>query len=170
MIPEIIHSFNAYKNGKKLIGITGDVTLPNFDAMTATISGAGILGEYNSAVIGQFSSMSMDIPFRVVNEDAVSALNVSEALDITLRGSEQVLNEGTGKLSYSGIRVVTRGRSTAFKPGKMKNGEMMDAAVTCEVTYIMIEIDKKQVIELDKLNYVYKVNGVDLLEKVRSQC
>lgn len=46
----------------------------------------------------------------------------------------------------------------------------MDAAVTVEITYIMIELDGKQRIELDKINNVYKVNGVDLLAKIRKQC
>ena len=46
----------------------------------------------------------------------------------------------------------------------------MDAAVTVDITYIMIELDGKQRIELDKINNVYKVNGVDLLAKIRKQC
>ena len=46
----------------------------------------------------------------------------------------------------------------------------MDAAVAVEITYIMIELDGKQRIELDKINNVYKVNGVDLLAKIRKQC
>ena len=52
----------------------------------------------------------------------------------------------------------------------MKQGGAMDAAVTVEVVYIMIELDGKQRVELDKLNNVYKVNGVDLLAKIRKQC
>lgn len=46
----------------------------------------------------------------------------------------------------------------------------MDATVTVEVIYLMIEIDGKNKIEIDKLNFVYKVNGKDILEKVRNQC
>ena len=42
--------------------------------------------------------------------------------------------------------------------------------MTVEVVYIMIELDGKQRVELDKLNNVYKVNGVDLLAKIRKQC
>lgn len=34
----------------------------------------------------------------------------------------------------------------------------------------MFELDGKQRIELDKINNVYKVNGVDLLAKIRKQC
>ena len=53
--------------------------------------------------------------------------------------------------------------------GTVKQGGAMDAAVTVEVVYIMIELDGKQRVELDKLNNVYKVNGVDLLAKIRKQ-
>ena len=42
--------------------------------------------------------------------------------------------------------------------------------MSVEVVYIMIELDGKQRVELDKLNNVYKVNGVDLLAKIRKQC
>ena len=46
----------------------------------------------------------------------------------------------------------------------------MDASVTVEVAYILIELDGQKRIELDKLNNVYKVNDKDLLAKIRSQC
>ena len=38
-----------------------------------------------------------------------------------------------------------------------------------EILYILIEVNKKKKFELDKLNFVFKVNGTDLLKKVRSQ-
>ena len=36
--------------------------------------------------------------------------------------------------------------------------------------YILIEVDGKTVVELDKLNEVYKVNGVDVLAKIKEMC
>ena len=44
-IPEIINDFNVYKSGSKLIGVSDEVTLPDFEARTETISGGGIAGE-----------------------------------------------------------------------------------------------------------------------------
>ena len=44
----------------------------------------------------------------------------------------------------------------------------MEAAVTIELTYIMIEVDGEQLIEIDKLNGVYKRRGVDMLANIRS--
>lgn len=47
-IPEAIHDFNMYLTGNKLGGITGEVEMPPFESMTSTVSGAGILGEYEA--------------------------------------------------------------------------------------------------------------------------
>ena len=44
-IPEVINDFNIYHTGNKVIGVTGEVSLPDLEAVTETISGAGILGE-----------------------------------------------------------------------------------------------------------------------------
>ncbi len=169
-IPEVIHSFNVYKGGNRLIGLTGEVTLPDFEAMTETVSGAGILGEYEEVIIGMFGSMEQEIPFRVLDDDIFTLMNPMEVLDLTLRASEQFTDTSTAAIGFKGMRIVIRGKQKGFKPGKVQTATQMDASVTVEVVYIMIEIDGVQKVELDKLNYVYKVNGVDLLEKVRKQC
>ena len=44
----------------------------------------------------------------------------------------------------------------------------MEATVTLELTYIMVEVDGVQLLEVDKLNGVYKVNGTDMLAEVNS--
>jgi phage tail tube protein FII len=46
----------------------------------------------------------------------------------------------------------------------------MDTAITLTILYILIEVDGKTVVELDKLNEVYKVNGVDVLAKIKEMC
>ena len=52
--PEVINNFNAYNGANKLVGVSGEVSLAEFQAMTAEVSGAGILGTYNTAVVGMF--------------------------------------------------------------------------------------------------------------------
>lgn len=42
----------------------------------------------------------------------------------------------------------------------------MDAKVKLELTYLMIENDGQQIIEIDKLNGIYRVNGEDMLADV----
>ena len=65
--------------------------------------------------------------------------------------------------SFKGLRIVMGGRVKEFNPGTVKKGDAMDAETTLELTYYMIEVDGEQVVEVDKLNGVYKVNGSDML-------
>ena len=43
----------------------------------------------------------------------------------------------------------------------------MDSAITLSLTYIRIELDGKEVLELDKLNFVYRQNGADMLARIK---
>ena len=44
----------------------------------------------------------------------------------------------------------------------------MEAAITLELTYLLVEVDGVVIMEIDKLNQVYNVNGVDMLADVRN--
>ena len=169
-IPGVINNFNLYYKGTALVGLTGEITLPDFEGMTETLSGPGILGELEEVIIGAFGSMELEVPFRILDEDAFKIMSPMETLDLTLRASEQYTVKSTGNLDYKGMRVVVRGRQKKMTAGTVKQGGAMDSSVTLEVAYIMIELDGQKRIELDKLNNVYKVNDKDLLAKVRSQC
>lgn len=169
-VPEIINNFNVYSNGNQLIGVSGSVTLPTLDAITETISGAGILGEYETSIVGNYSSIQQEVPFRVLDTDIFSIMNPTELVDLTFRASQQSTVKSTGAIAYKGMRVVERGRFKNFDPGKLELGKQMDAKVTMELMYILIEVGGKTMLEYDKLNSVFTVNGVDLLAKVRSLC
>jgi P2 family phage contractile tail tube protein len=66
-----------------------------------------------------------------------------------------------------GMRVVVRGRCKKISIGTVKQGGPMDSSITVELTYILIEMDGKPKIELDKINGIFKVNGIDVLAKVK---
>lgn len=167
-VPEIINNFNAYHNGNVLVGVTGSVSLPNFDAITETISGAGILGEYDTSIVGMYGSMEQEVPFRILDEDIFSLMNPTELVDLTFRASAQSTVKATGAIDYKGMRIVERGRLKGFTPGSLELGKQMNANVKLELLYILIEVGGETKLEYDKLNSVFVVNGIDLLEKVRA--
>lgn len=171
IFPEVVNNFNVYNGGDKYMGVSGEVSLASLSAKTATVTGAGILGEYNTAVIGMFQSISQEIPFRIINQEYFTLLDSSRQAEIVLRSSVQNVNKETGgTIGTQGMRIVFRGRPTAANPGTLKQGDLMNASVTLELTYILIEIDGESKFELDKLNSIYKINGNDLLAEIRKQC
>lgn len=171
IFPEVINNFNIYNRGNKLMGVSGEVSLAELKAKTAEVSGAGILGTYKTAVIGMFEDIEQEVPFRMINKEYFDLMDTSKQAEIVMRASMQNVNKSSGgALSTQGMRVVFRGRPTNFKPGKLKQADVMDASVTLELTYVMIEMGGEKKLELDKLNEIYIVNGKDLLEDVRKQC
>lgn len=167
-VPDKINMFNVYKSGKQLIGITDEVSLPDLEALSETVSGAGILGEIDSPAIGQFGSIEIEIPFRVLDSDMFSLASPLEMVDLTLRASEQIL--AAQNITFKGMRVVTRGMFKGFTAGSVKAGSPTNSSVKLELIYYLIEVDGKKLIELDKLNSKYKINGKDILAKAASLC
>ena len=165
-IPTKINLFNMYNAGSKLVGITGEVSIPNFEAMSETVEGAGILGEIDDVAVGHFGSMEMEIPFRMVDDDAIDLLNPLEATNLTLRAAQQV-STIDGGTDFKQMRVVLRGKNKGFTPGKVQQGKAMNSSVKVEVQYILIELNNKPMVELDKLNTVFKIRGKDILSKAR---
>lgn len=54
--------------------------------------------------------------------------------------------------------------------GKVAKGKKMESKVELEILYIKVEINNAVVLELDKLNFVFVLNGKDMLAQIRSQC
>ena len=164
-----INAYNVYLDGKKLIGVSDEVTLPNFEALTETLSGAGLLGEIDEPLLGHFGASEIEIPFRTMNADMFKLANMQSAVNLTLRMSTQTINESNMNTDFLPSRVVIKGKNKALTGGKVKQGSGTGSSLKVEILYILIEVNKKAKFELDKLNFVYKVNGTDLLKKVRAQ-
>lgn len=168
--PTVINNFNVYDGDatNQIVGTTGEITLPTLEAKTSTISGAGILGEIEEAVIGQFGSIKMDIPFRTISTDMFNLMRTDIQTGVTLRGCVQGFDTETAQATATQMKVVVKGKVISANPGKVKAGEQMDSSISLELTYIKIEYDNKVGLELDKLNSVYVVNGEDMLATIRS--
>ena len=161
-VPEKVNDANAYLDGVKMIGVGASFDLPEINMKTSTISGLGISGEIDSPVIGQFESMEQEIQFNTLYSSAVDMLNPLKTINLTFRAAQQVYDK-TGGYAFKGLRVVMEGRVKKFKPGKIEKGEGMEASVTLELTSILVEVDGTEVLAIDKLNGVYRVNGEDVM-------
>ncbi len=170
-IPEIINNFKVYNgDGNELIGVTADMSLAELNNLTAEIRGAGIAGAYNTPVIGQYGSMQQEVPFRVLYKEMAEMINPLKPTRVNVRGAIQVTDKATGVARMCGFRYVVGGHCVATKPGTAQPGSPMNGSVTIEMTYVLIEIDGEKVVEIDKLNNICWIDGVDLLEEVRRYC
>lgn len=166
-IPDKINDFNVYEDGNRLIGIGEEVTLPDIEMLSETVIVAG--GEVDSPTIGQFASGQVEIPFQSLTTDVFSLMNPLRAVNITLRASHQEM-DNNGNIVFTGIRAVFRGRPKTLAAGSIKKGSGTGTSVNIEWTYYLLELDGEKVVEIDKLNSVFKIRGEDILAKSKQLC
>lgn len=166
-IPTVLNNFNVYGNGHRYLGVAAEVTLPSFEYMTETIDGAGIGGEIEEAIEGSFGSLETETTFQNIGQEYFDYITQTGL--VIYRGSMQMTDTASMTNDSQGIVVVTNGKVKSFDLGTLKKGGKGEPKVVRELTYCKVTIGGNTVLELDKYNLIWKLNGVDRLEKVRSQ-
>jgi len=168
VLPEKVINYNVYSAGEKLIGIAAEVTLPKLEPMAEEISGAGILGMFSSPTPGHFGSMQTEITFNAINDKSFSLMNPN-GQTIMLRASQQGFDVSAGRISYRPLKITMIVYPAGMELGTLAVGKPTGTKNTLEILYLKIEENGSVLLELDKLNFVYTVNGVDILAAVRRQ-
>jgi len=166
IIPEKAINFSVYYDGEDYLG-TADGDLPSLEAMTDEVKGAGIAGKFDSVTLGHFDSLKLSLTWRTVT-DAVIKLSHQKAHDIDLYAALQDYDAGRGEYKTRSLHVYVKAIPKTIGLGKLTVAEKTDTKTEFELLYIKVELDNKERIELDKLNYIFKVDGVDYLADVRS--
>lgn len=166
-IPDKIINFNVYSDTEKLLGVSGEVTLPDFEPMTETLSGAGILGEIESPTPGHFGSQEIEIQFRTLTQSAFKVFE-NDSNTFIFRAAQQSRAVTSNKSEVRPLKIVVKGASKGGNLGKLGVGAPTETTVKLEIYYIKVEENGETLLELDKLNCIYVVNGVDKLADIRN--
>lgn len=166
-IPTLLNNYNMYGSGHKYLGVAAEVTLPNFEYLTETIDGAGIGGEIEEAVEGSFGSLETETTFQNIGTEMFDY--ITQTGIVTYRGSMQMTNTASQTTDSESVVITTKGKVKSFDMGTLKKGGKGEPKVVREITYCKVTIGGKAVLELDKYNMIWKLNGVDKLQKIRSQ-
>jgi P2 family phage contractile tail tube protein len=171
VVPEVINDFNCYNSdGNRLVGMTASVKIAQVQTLKATISGAGIGGEYETPVVGHTSSISQEIPFKSITSEYLDYMDHSVVKGVTLRGAFQCLDASTGNTFMCPLVYEVRGKTKDVDPGTVEKGNPMNGNLTFEALYLKLTVDGAVIYEIDKLNNIFMVNGKDLMEEVRNMC
>lgn len=169
IIPEVVNGLNVYdgdssSGGERLVGISDEISLPSFDMVTCAVTGAGILGEIEDPVMGQFKSTEIEVPFNTMTDDTFELMAKGSLVSLNIRGSFQNMTTETSENAFTQIRIVIKGKLKGFEAGKAKIGEGTGSKLKLELLYFKLELGGNDMLELDKLNSVYKVMGRDMLQ------
>lgn len=162
---ESVINFAVYEDSVEYVGMAG-VTLPNLAAIVQTLSGAGIAGNVEVPVLGHYDVMSLTLNFRTTTEHSMR-LSEPRRHNIDLRMAQQIEDTVAGEVKVQRIKHVL-----VVVPKTDTGGTVAPAAPTngsgeYSVRYWATYIDGAKVREIDPLNFICEVNGVDYLADVR---
>jgi P2 family phage contractile tail tube protein len=166
-VPERLNDFRVYLDGSSDLKGLADIKLPSLENLTETVKGAGIAGEYESPTIGHFKSMQLELNWRSVTDDFLSLIQQKSQL-IDCRGAFQEYDAAVGQYKIRQVRILVKGPTAKNDIGKFDKGSTSDGSTSIEVLYLKIDIDGKNMVEIDKLNYKCVINGVDTLADIRN--
>ena len=164
-IPEKLIGFECYDEGDMMVGIA-DVVMPNFAYMLETVQGAGIAGEFETPTVGLFQSMTTTINWRILTDENMIYVG-PKVYHFAFMGSKQFLNHSVGELEQQMLKVVMRVLPKTITMGNLQQGAQMGTSGEFEVLYIKVTLNDRELVELDKVNYKFIVNGTDYLETAR---
>jgi len=162
---ESVINFAVYEDSIEYVGMAS-ASLPDLTSLTQTISGAGIAGNVEAVILGHFDAMTLGLNFRTTTTQAIR-LSEPRRHVIDLRVAQQTEDTVAGAVAVQSVKHIL-----VVIPKNNVGGSIAPAAPTngsgeYAVRYWATYIDGVKVREIDPLNYICYVNGVDYLADVK---
>ena len=164
VIPDKLINAKVYLEGSSALLGMADIELPSLEYVTESMSGLGIAGELDTPTLGHFKGITLKFKWNTVNANAVGLL-APKTHQLDIRASVQKFDAGNGEF---GTDAVARTVPKKFGVGKAEPGKKMDSETEMEVNYLKLSQAGKELIEIDKLNFICTIDGTDYLAAVRS--
>lgn len=158
-LPRTIRNFNAFVDGRSYFGLATEAKLPQPKIMTEAHRGAGMDGPVGIDM--GMEAMSAEVTFAEHRTELIETLGTQQRL--VLRPA--ALGEDNPEADT--IIATISGLWTATESGDLKPGANATLKLVCDVRYYRLEINNREVLEIDLVNAVRKIGGTDQLAQMR---
>ena len=158
-LPEQTISFRVYHDGTDQIGVA-TIDLPELSY---------IAGEIDSPTLGMTESMTLKMSFNSVYPEIYNMLDWTRSNLFECYAAVQMSDPATSMRTSVPLRINVVGRAKSFPLGSLEPGKKQGNEQELEVTRLEVLLDGEEKLLIDKLNFIHRVNGTDLLATVRAQ-
>lgn len=165
-MPRKLKLMNVFLDGYSYQGVANTVTLPKLTRKLENYRGAGMNGSAPVDLGLDDDALSMEWSLGGFPDEVIWSFYAAigaDAVPIRFAGSYQ--RDDTGETVP--VEVVMRGRQKEIDSGEGQQGEDTESKIPVICTYYKLTMNGKELIEIDTLNMIEKVNGVDRLEQHR---
>lgn len=155
-----VYDANVYVNNSSTHGQASEVTCPDLSAIMTEYKALGMIG--TAEFFNGFEKMEATIKWTYPENNIQKACaNPLKPLDVMVRSSKAEFDTG-GMTAEKPVVIYLKGYPKKHPGGTYKAKEDTELETTLSILYFKQEIDGEEIVELDVINNIYKVDGEDL--------
>lgn len=162
-LPHTLRMFNVFVNGNSFVDQALELKLPKIAMKTEEYTGAGMLGPVK--LLKAIEAMEVEHTYNGPIREIVADFGAEKHDASLLRFMGSYSEEGTG--TDQAVEIIVRGRHNEFDQGDAKSGENGNWKVKSDLTYYKQIVDGEEWLEIDVVNKIFRVMGVDRLSAHR---
>ena len=161
-----ITNANVYVNGNNMLGRASEVDAPKPMAKMLVYKALGLIGEFD--LPAGFEKMEMRIKWNAFYQDVFAAFSDPYTpIKLQIRSSLEVW-EGGERTAEKACVIYATCQSKGFPLGNFKQQDNVELESNLSCSHCKMEIDGVEVLEVDFMNNIFKVNGQDKLAQYRA--
>ena len=163
-LPRKIKNFALFNEGLSYLGEVDEVTLPKLTRKTEDWQAGGMAGPIKADM--GMEGLELEWKAGGILRDVLTQWGAIKHDAVGLRFAAALQSDDSEEIQS--LEVVVRGRHTEIDQGKAKAGDKTEFSVKSALSYYKLSIDNEVLIEIDLVNMVEVVDGIDRLEGVRN--
>lgn len=161
--PRVLKNMNLFVDGRGYAGRVDDVTLPKLTLKTEEHRGGGMDLPVDLDMGMERLEATMTVPDFSADLFRSFGLLDSQGIPMTVRGAIQA----QGDAQATPVVVNLRGGWKEIDPGTWKPGDKNALSLTATLSYMKLSIGGEELIEIDAVNMIRRINGADQLSGQR---
>ncbi len=163
-LPRKLKFMNMFNEGESYLGQVMEITLPKLTRKMEDYQGGGMNAPIKTDQ--GMEGLTLESTCGGIMTDTIKQFGITKHDGIKLRfaGSYQ-RDDGS---NTSAVEIFVRGRHSTIDMGSAKQGEGSDFKLTSELSYYKLIVDGVTLIEIDIINMIEIVDGVDHLKDHRT--
>ena len=149
--------FNVFVNGVSFVDQALELKLPKIAMKTEEYTGAGMLGSVK--LLKGIEALEIEHTYNGPIREIVADFGAEKHDASLLRFMGSYSEEGTG--TDRAVEIIVRGRHNELDQGDAKSGENGNWKVKSDLTYYKQIVDGEEWLEIDVVNKIFRVMGVD---------
>ncbi|WP_448647203.1 phage major tail tube protein [Pseudomonas mohnii] len=164
-LPKKLKNMNLFNDGVSYVGQSKSVTLPKLGRKFEQFRGGGMDGPVKADLGHSDDGIQLEWTLGGWDLTALRQYGAVSVSGVMLRWAGSIQRDDTGDVSA--VEVVVRGRHEEIDMGDAESGEDTEHKFTTTCSYYKLTIDGNVEVEIDLLNFIFNVNGKDMLAEHR---